>query len=338
MGIYDGDFSVRRILEDCRVQSTGFPRTSVHSGKIVEGVDLDLLNERLRRVPAEDIRRRRALMTIFYEEIMVSADPERGISFTSLLMTLAHYNVISDTKSLRLVTWTFRSSLILLTWYHFFRLEEFLRRRARLQRVEEAVCRNVVIGFFDTIYWSREFRREQSKKGSATVGGPLQIPVPEIFVEDPDDADAMQNSTSSGTQARDFTQAHTALTPTRSGTYHTSTEPTPDGGVSRDSAESTRDDRGRTSRSPSPAGQTRAPRLDLHRTPLQSIDTAYHGSGGRRSGDGLQSALGLAPSHSRAGSSVSALDVLHNFEGSAWGESIRRSFSMRRSHEDGSSS
>ena len=29
------------------------------------------------------------------------------------------------------------------------RLEEFLRRRARLQRVEEQVRRNIVIGFFD---------------------------------------------------------------------------------------------------------------------------------------------------------------------------------------------
>lgn len=31
------------------------------------------------------------------------------------------------------------------------RLEEFLRRRARLQRVEEEVRRRVVVGFFDTM-------------------------------------------------------------------------------------------------------------------------------------------------------------------------------------------
>lgn len=33
-----------------------------------------------------------------------------------------------------------------------YRLEEFLRRRARLQRVEEQVRRQVVLGFFDTMY------------------------------------------------------------------------------------------------------------------------------------------------------------------------------------------
>ena len=32
-----------------------------------------------------------------------------------------------------------------------YRLEEFLRRRARLQRVEEEVRRRVVVGFFNTL-------------------------------------------------------------------------------------------------------------------------------------------------------------------------------------------
>lgn len=31
------------------------------------------------------------------------------------------------------------------------RLEEFLRRRARLQRVEEEIRRKIVQGFFDTL-------------------------------------------------------------------------------------------------------------------------------------------------------------------------------------------
>lgn len=31
------------------------------------------------------------------------------------------------------------------------RLDEFLRRRARLQRVEEEARRRVVVGFFDTM-------------------------------------------------------------------------------------------------------------------------------------------------------------------------------------------
>jgi hypothetical protein len=101
MGIYDGDYSVPSILEDCKAKPREFPRSSLRSGRVVEGVDLDMLNERISTIPVAEIRQRRARMNIFHQEILVSADPDRGISFNSLLMILAHYNVINDTKSLR---------------------------------------------------------------------------------------------------------------------------------------------------------------------------------------------------------------------------------------------
>lgn len=34
---------------------------------------------------------------------------------------------------------------------NLFRLDEFLRRRARLQRVDEEIRRRIVQGFFDTL-------------------------------------------------------------------------------------------------------------------------------------------------------------------------------------------
>ena len=101
MGVYDGDYSITSILDDCRAKPKDFPRSTMRSGRVVEGVDLDMLNERLSTIPVTEIRQRRARMNIFYQELLVSADPDRGISFTSLLMILAHYNVIQDTKSLR---------------------------------------------------------------------------------------------------------------------------------------------------------------------------------------------------------------------------------------------
>lgn len=103
MGIYDAEHSVRSILEECQIKSTPFPRSSIRSGRVVEGIDLEKLNECLNRIPVAEIRWRRARMNIFYQEILVSADTERGVSFTSLLMILAHYNVINDTKNLRSV-------------------------------------------------------------------------------------------------------------------------------------------------------------------------------------------------------------------------------------------
>lgn len=64
-------------------------------------IDLAKLNQRLAQLPVGEIRRRRQRMNTFYEEVIVSSDPDRGIAFTSLLMILAHHKVINDNKSLR---------------------------------------------------------------------------------------------------------------------------------------------------------------------------------------------------------------------------------------------
>ncbi|KKY27120.1 putative calcium channel subunit cch1 [Phaeomoniella chlamydospora] len=163
MRIYDGDFTVHRILEDCKASD----RDALSASRAFDGVDLDKLRERINSIPVSEIRSRRERMNIFYEEMLVSADPDRGILFTTCLMILSHYNLISDSKSLR--------------------LEEFLRRRARLQRVEEAVRRNIVVGFFDTMYWSRQFRRRIEARRDSRMGSVPSFSVPEIYVDDPEE-------------------------------------------------------------------------------------------------------------------------------------------------------
>ena len=168
MRVYDGDFTVRALMEECQVdnplhRTTSLPLDGV-TGYEPREIDIAKLNAKLNEIPVDEIRRRRARMNTFYEEVLVSADPDRGIEFGALLMILAHYKVINDNRSLK--------------------LEEFLRRRARLQRVEEAVNRNVVVGFFDTLYWSRRFRRAVESKRSARMTAVPTFGVPEIFVQD----------------------------------------------------------------------------------------------------------------------------------------------------------
>ncbi|KAI0913170.1 Ion transport protein-domain-containing protein [Ustulina deusta] len=168
MKIYEHEDSVSRILEDVRGNDQGPGRhASIATASDLSGVDIRKLNERLALIDVEGVRERRRRYNIFYEEVMVSADPDRGISFTTVLMIMAHYNIISDSKSLR--------------------LEEFLRRRARLQRVEEEVNRRIVLGFFDTLYYSRQFRRHMDKKRSGRMTAIPQLDVPEIFVDDESD-------------------------------------------------------------------------------------------------------------------------------------------------------
>ncbi|EAQ90812.1 hypothetical protein CHGG_02747 [Chaetomium globosum CBS 148.51] len=166
MRIYDNDDSVRAILEDVRNENDA---ASVRHASIISksqyqtGVDLKKLNERLAMIDVAKVRERRRRFNIFFEEVMVSADPERGISFTTVLMLLAHYNIINDSKSLR--------------------LEEFLRRKLRLQRVEEEVRRRIVLGFFDMLYYSRQFKRHMEKKRAGRMTAIPQLDIPEILVD-----------------------------------------------------------------------------------------------------------------------------------------------------------
>ncbi len=93
MRIYDGEFTVGRLLEDCQADPT--------STRTADGVDLTKLAQKVSQIPIHEIKRRRGRLNLFYEEILVSAEVDRGISFTTVLMTLAHYKVINENKSLR---------------------------------------------------------------------------------------------------------------------------------------------------------------------------------------------------------------------------------------------
>jgi len=296
MRIYDGDFTVARLIEDCS-------RTKRSSALPVDGqqseereLDLAKLSKRLAELPVHEIRRRRARLNKFYEEVLVSSDPDRGIQFTDLLMILAHYKVINDNKSLR--------------------LHEFLRRRARLQRVDEAVRRNIVIGFFDTVYWSRRFRHRMEHKSAGVMTAVPQFTVPEIFVEHDEDDDGDGHGVGPSTRGDDpFTDM--PATPRSSGpgvttpTYNRSRAPTLRRGESSSSIQMTPT----TSPQRSPPGLGRASDVVRPVSPLDVDESA----GGR----------------SRAASNVSAQDVLDVLDNSVWGESIRRSFSMRRPSWEG---
>ena len=98
MRIYDEYHSVKTILQQCKLE---VDPTKVHTGAPtdISNIDLHLLRNAIDRLPIEEIRERRRNYNILYEEAMISAD-ERGISFTSMLLMLAHYKFIDDNKAL----------------------------------------------------------------------------------------------------------------------------------------------------------------------------------------------------------------------------------------------
>lgn len=182
--------------------------------------------------------------------------------------------------------------------------------------------RNVVVGFFDTLYWARRFRRAMDQKKQGRMATIPQFTVPEIFIDDEDITNAQRAQQSVPNSPLFSPQDLYAL-----------------------------DRRGSESRAPSSP-----PRLDtttpahsransIQQTPTGSpIRTSPGGSPFAAPADGdwqFASALsrppsplepdpGQADSRSRANSAVSAADVLEVLDNSAWGESIRRSFTTKR--------
>jgi voltage-dependent calcium channel len=100
--IYDEYHSVPTILQQCRREADP---SKIHLGgahRDVSDIDVRLLRNSIDRLPVEEIRERRRNFNILYEEVMISAD-HRGISFTRMLLMLAHYKFIDDNKALRFI-------------------------------------------------------------------------------------------------------------------------------------------------------------------------------------------------------------------------------------------
>ena len=325
MRIYDGDFSVHSLIEDCKLapkRSSALPLDGTSSAPVE--IDLGKLNRRLAELPVDEIRARRMRMNQFYEEVMVSADPDRGIEFNTLLMIIAHYKIIDDSKALK--------------------IDEFVRRRARLQRVEEAVHRNIVQGFFDALFWSRRFRKYRQSKQNARVTAIPNFGVPEIFIQDESDGEDV-------TQANKFDVPSMVVTPVDYDPSDTADSlgvgraPTSGSDASRyqQSGSQMRNRSGSIqSSAPSSPSASESPYLSARHRPTPSsgsIQPDWHfaaamenaGSPGLSppASPGLTGNFGT-PMRDRASSNVSQNEMLSMFGDSAWGQSMRRSVTQRR--------
>lgn len=166
MRIYDDEYSIHRIIEDCKKTRRQSELPVEESRKGVE-LDINKLNAKLARMPHARVQERKRRLNVFYQEVLNSQNADSGISFNTLLMILAHYKIINDNKSLR--------------------LEEFLRRRARLQLVEDSVRRAIVANFMDMVVWTRRWREHKARRDAGRMTTVPTLQVPEIFIEDEDD-------------------------------------------------------------------------------------------------------------------------------------------------------
>ncbi|KAH7026510.1 Ion transport protein-domain-containing protein [Microdochium trichocladiopsis] len=312
MRVYDPDDSVGRILDDVRDERPISRHSSIVTTSALTGVNLEKLNDRLNQIDRRQVQERRRRFRMFYEEVMVSADIDNGISFSDVLMILAHYNLINESKSLR--------------------LEEFLRRRARMQRVEEELRRRTVQGFFHTVYWSRQFKKHIEKKRAARMTAIPQLDVPDILVDDEEDRKRgptqAQRATMGGPlTASDMPPAFLAAADALRGP-HQSWAP----GTDMSSVPSSSSHPLSLPRSPPsmPRHQSQNSAFSFEIQDSTSTTGAAGGGGGSAPGSASGSAHN-SRHNSRHNSTADASQVPQLLDDSIWVESIRRGATVRKS-------
>ena len=68
----------------------------------LDGIDITRINRVLDTIDVNQARRRRAIYNRLYQEALVVSNPvTREISFTNVLLLLAHYKIIDDEKALK---------------------------------------------------------------------------------------------------------------------------------------------------------------------------------------------------------------------------------------------
>lgn len=92
--IYPSEFGVQQLLSASQASSDSWRSV------VVDGIDVTKLNKLLGSVDNTKIRKRRAVYSKLYHEAMISQEPGKGISFTNMLLMLAHHKLIDDREAL----------------------------------------------------------------------------------------------------------------------------------------------------------------------------------------------------------------------------------------------
>lgn len=101
--IYPEEARLSSIMSSAVVQPfdpTGLQDDRQAGSGVVAGVDLHLLNQKLKMVDFHEIARRRVVYNRLYHEALMLAERGKGLSFSNTLMLLAHYKLLDGPESL----------------------------------------------------------------------------------------------------------------------------------------------------------------------------------------------------------------------------------------------
>ncbi|KAF6754799.1 high-affinity cell membrane calcium channel [Ephemerocybe angulata] len=94
--IYPAEYSIPNITSVCRDPLS----KKAWSPTVVEGLDLSKLERVLDTINFAEVRQRKAVYARLYHEATISHEPGLGISFTNMLILLAHHKLIVDAEAL----------------------------------------------------------------------------------------------------------------------------------------------------------------------------------------------------------------------------------------------
>ncbi|KAJ3847312.1 Ion transport protein-domain-containing protein [Lentinula lateritia] len=106
--IYPAQYNIHNIAAACKASPsdnststlTNIQPWSNLSSNVIEGLDIDKLNNVLDGIDYATIRKRRAVYNRLYHEATIAHQQGRGISFTDMLLLLAHHKLIKDSDAL----------------------------------------------------------------------------------------------------------------------------------------------------------------------------------------------------------------------------------------------
>ncbi|CAG8482061.1 10486_t:CDS:10, partial [Acaulospora colombiana] len=167
--IHDSEHLVPNLVRNSRVVhslTTPDERDSISSMKdknrfdllAKENIDTRKLQQNLKNLNPSKISQRKRIYNMIYQEAMLSTERdalgnEKGISFTNMLLLLAHYKLVDDEKCLQ--------------------INEYIKRAKKLEKVKDNVCRDRVKSLLRTIYWRKKFKAIKESRRSVSESVPL---------------------------------------------------------------------------------------------------------------------------------------------------------------------
>lgn len=153
--VYSSNYQVNKVLTSARVSEE---TQSTDTSPLAPEIDLRKLNQVLNTMDIEDIRRRRMLYARIYHEACLTYERKDGISFTEMLLLLAHNKLITDKDALS--------------------VKELLIRQETTRAVLDAVNVDKVQSLLKVIHHRRRFLRIMEEKRRLQRNN-----VPKIIVE-----------------------------------------------------------------------------------------------------------------------------------------------------------